>query len=330
MPKQITYNEIKEYINGSNGNGCELLLDNKLFDFEKIKQNKSNTRIKLKIKCKCGNKFKANFDKFKNQNKKQCDECGLDIKRRKFSKTQEQFEKELKELVGDEYTVLDKYINTDTTLNIRHNSKLCNNYIWIVRPANIIRGDRCPVCSKIMNGINQRKTTRQYCEEIRELYGNEFEVINEYTGAFNKIYIKHNLCGNIFNVTARDMLRNHGCPFCNESKGEKENRKVLENNKINYKCQYSFDDLLSDLGNLLRFDFAIFDKLNNLSFLLEYDGEFHYRKIHKDHDFEGQVRRDNLKNEYCEKNNIDLLRIPYWDFDNIEEILNNKLSLINN
>ena len=33
------------------------------------------------------------------------------------------------------------------------------------------------------------------------------------------------------------------------------------------------------------------------------------------------VRRDNIKNNYCRENNIKLLRIPYWDYDNIENIL---------
>ena len=30
-------------------------------------------------------------------------------------------------------------------------------------------------------------------------------------------------------------------------------------------------------------------------------------------------------NEYCEKNKIKLIRIPYWDFNNIEEILTKEL-----
>ena len=28
-----------------------------------------------------------------------------------------------------------------------------------------------------------------------------------------------------------------------------------------------------------------------------------------------------MKNDYCKKNNIKLIRIPYWQFDEIEEIL---------
>ena len=77
----------------------------------------------------------------------------MEIKRKIFAKTQEQFEQELYEIVGNKYTVLGNYINTDINLDIRHNSDVCNNNIWHVRPANIIRGDRCPVCSYINNRI---------------------------------------------------------------------------------------------------------------------------------------------------------------------------------
>ena len=35
--------------------------------------------------------------------------------------------------------------------------------------------------------------------------------------------------------------------------------------------------------------------------------------------------RDTIKTVYCENNNIKLLRIPYWEFDNIESILKEKL-----
>ena len=31
--------------------------------------------------------------------------------------------------------------------------------------------------------------------------------------------------------------------------------------------------------------------------------------------------KDNIKTEYCKNNNIKLLRIPYYDFNNIEKIL---------
>ena len=41
--------------------------------------------------------------------------------------------------------------------------------------------------------------------------------------------------------------------------------------------------------------------------------------------FDLTKRRDEIKNKYCQENNIKLLRIPYWEFDNIENILEREL-----
>lgn len=40
--------------------------------------------------------------------------------------------------------------------------------------------------------------------------------------------------------------------------------------------------------------------------------------------------RDNVKNNYCKQNNIKLIRIPYWDFSNLEEVLQQELSEVIN
>lgn len=80
---------------------------------------------------------------------------------------------------------------------------------------------------------------------------------------------------------------------------------------------------------LLRFDFAIFDNNCNLLFLCEYDGNQHYGPIiFGDCSYEEAiikykelVKRDTIKNNYCKEHGIKLLRIPYWEYDNIENII---------
>lgn len=37
--------------------------------------------------------------------------------------------------------------------------------------------------------------------------------------------------------------------------------------------------------------------------------------------------RDKIKTNYCKEHSIKLIRIPYWEFDNIEEILNKELEV---
>jgi hypothetical protein len=99
-----------------------------------------------------------------------------------------------------------------------------------------------------------------------------------------------------------------GCPKCDCSKGESMIERLLKENLIIYKSQYSFEDL--KFKKNLRFDFAIFDSKKNLKFLIEFNGQQHYifkSNFHKNEkSFSDQKNRDNLKIEYCKNNNIQL------------------------
>lgn len=78
----------------------------------------------------------------------------------------------------------------------------------------------------------------------------------------------------------------------------------------------------------LRFDFAIFDKSNKLKFLIEYQGKQHYYKGFYETDEKELLerqRRDTLKKQYCEDNNIELIIISFKDYDKFNEILEGKL-----
>ena len=62
-----------------------------------------------------------------------------------------------------------------------------------------------------------------------------------------------------------------------------------------------------------KFDFYIENK-----YLIEYDGETHFKEnLHGWHNLEqlqAQQERDTIKNDWCEKNNILLIRIPYTHY----------------
>lgn len=61
--------------------------------------------------------------------------------------------------------------------------------------------------------------------------------------------------------------------------------------------------------------------------LIEYDGIGHYNEdTFGKESYTNTIKHDRMKNSYCQQNNIQLLRIPYWDFDNIENILTNYLN----
>lgn len=69
-----------------------------------------------------------------------------------------------------------------------------------------------------------------------------------------------------------------------------------------------------------------------LNVAIELDGEQHFKPINfggsnTNESFEERIIRDNIKNAYCDDNNITLIRIPYWDFNNIDKILSESLNI---
>lgn len=100
------------------------------------------------------------------------------------------------------------------------------------------------------------------------------------------------------------------------SSGEIKIKRILEENKINFRYQY----VIPELSKFMAFDFAIMDDNNNLIKLIEFDGEQHFYSVDifgGEETFKIQQERDSKKNIYCKENNITLLRIPYTDYDKI-------------
>lgn len=103
---------------------------------------------------------------------------------------------------------------------------------------------------------------------------------------------------------------------------------LLRNQKIDHKTEYT----VHTNGTYYRFDFYLPD----YNLFIEYDGQQHYQPVRffgTDKDaqqvFERTQANDKIKNRYCEENNINLLRIPYWEQNNIETIINNYLQRLN-
>lgn len=68
---------------------------------------------------------------------------------------------------------------------------------------------------------------------------------------------------------------------------------------------------------MFRFDFY----LPNINTCIEYDGEQHFRPVEYfggEDAFNRQIIYDNVKNEWCRKNGVNLIRIPYTDYDKID------------
>lgn len=285
----------------------------------------SETKI-LITHVKCGNEYYVKPSNFIH-NETRCLKCSG-----KMKKTTEQFKQEIYNLYQDEYEIIGEYINTHTKIKMKHNK--CNNE-YHVRPSDLLNNkSHCPKCSKENTSLLFRKTQEQFCKEVNDLVGNEYEVLGKYINGNTKIKMKHNICEFEYEVTPSKFFLNRRCPKCNESKGEKEISNYLNNNNIKYIPQYKFDNCRNK--NPLPFDFAIFDNEENLICLIEYDGEFHFENTEargflvKYNTINDIIKRDKIKNDYCKENNITLIRIPYFQKSKIEEILDRRLNRLIN
>lgn len=118
------------------------------------------------------------------------------------------------------------------------------------------------------------------------------------------------------------------CPDCDFSHGENKISEVFMYYKVNYIPQKMFDGLVGLGGGLLSYDFY----LPRFNLLIEFQGIQHEKFTEWFHeskeDFKKQKEHDRRKRQYCLDNNIKLLEIWYWDFDNIESILTKELNII--
>lgn len=149
------------------------------------------------------------------------------------------------------------------------------------------------------------------------------EIIGEYNGLYKKIQCSCKSCGNMWRTTPASLKNGAGCPKCSSSHGERIIHDFLMKNQIQFYTQYSFPQCKNKQP--LKFDFYIPSK----NTVIEYDGQQHYfpvdfsgkGKLWAEKQFEKNRLRDQIKNDFCKKREIKLIRIPYYEVCNINKIL---------
>ena len=66
--------------------------------------------------------------------------------------------------------------------------------------------------------MTKKKTHEEFVQEVKEKYGDEYEVLGEYVNNRTKILIRHNYCKHQWCIVPHSLLSGSGCPFCNKSK----------------------------------------------------------------------------------------------------------------
>lgn len=152
-------------------------------------------------------------------------------------------------------------------------------------------------------------------------------ISKEYCGASEKLEFKCS-CGDSFK-TSWDSFYNmekHMCDKCSKSisKGELKVSLWLEG-KFKFEREYRIEQCR--YKKPLPFDIAVFNQCGELHSLIEIDGIQHEQVVEffgGEDKLNRQLKVDSIKNEYCKKNNIPLLRINWRDIKN-----NNYINILN-
>ena len=180
-------------------------------------------------------------------------------------------------------------------------------------------------CCRECSYLGRRISIEEIKERMRSMFGDEVEVISGNIGTQSEVTIKCNRCGESTTKNINKILYGGApCDWCgaNESQGEKRVKATLEKMGVNFQAEYSFDDLIH--RRQLRYDFAILDDGGYASKLIEFDGQQHFKAVDYfggEDEFQDLKVRDEKKNRYALENNIELLRIPYTEYGNIDKIV---------
>ena len=223
------------------------------------------------------------------------------------NKTTEDFVREAKIIHGNKYgyssVMFETVCNKVAIFCFKHN-------IFFQEPRAHLRGDGCPKCA------GKNKTTEDFIREAKIIHGNKYGYsLFEYTNAHTASAItckKHGM----FYQTPNNHLHSKnstGCPKCSSSKGEKQIREWLIKNNVSFKEQKKFNGC--NYKQKLKFDFY----LPEHNTLIEYDGELHFMETTLKNNLSKSLIKDQIKDKFCINNNINLIRIGFWE--NIDEIL---------
>lgn len=320
-PNKFFHNNIYTYENINN----YFRINN--IPLELITKNPSNAIDILQFKCLIHNKIiNRNWNKVKDGSIF-CEDCLIknirDTKGVGIDKVRKEWGNR-----WDCKLISNKYINNLTKMQF-----ICNKHsefgVQEISWGNSLGATHiCECCRKDIIAKRMRKNSEQFKNEIKEIHGNKYDLLSSYIKAKDKVKVHCNVCGNDFDIQASHLLEGHGCNMCVKSKGEEFIENCLKNININYQREYRFNDCIG-IKRTLPFDFY----LKDINMCIEYQGIQHYKPVEifgGQAQFETQKINDSIKEKYCRDNDIRLLTIPYWEFNNIEEIINNKLNLKGN
>lgn len=227
-----------------------------------------------------------------------CPKCAI----KKITKSKGDFVIKANKIHNNKYNYSKvKYINASTKVII-----ICPIHGEFKQSPNthISKKSGCVKCDQDKRKLN----LKEFIDKANTIHDNKYDYSKSlYTNTRTEIKI---ICSEhgVFKQTPSNHLQGTGCPRCSESKGENKISQFLEKNEIEFIKQYKFDKCKNE--RCLPFDFY----LPKYNMCIEYDGIQHFKPVEYfggNDAFKSRKKKDKIKDEYCNKNNIRLVRIRY-------------------
>lgn len=261
-----------------------------------------------KCQCECGNIVEVSAESLKRNIPHNCGCVKLQLQKDK----KQAKENKLNYLVGKRFGRLIVESRTEERQNgsVVWRCKCdCGNYKNV--PTHSLQNNHTQSCGCLIREVQGIDITNQKFGRLTALYPIESK------SSSSLMWHCKCECGNECDVNGSFLRRGltQSCGCITSSIGEINIQKILQENGIEYKKEYT----VKEIGNL-RFDFALLENEKVIR-LIEFDGIQHYSDIsgiwNKNDSLERRQERDQKKNAWAAANNIPLVRIPYWERDNI-------------
>jgi len=245
-----------------------------------------------------------------------CKKCGIEVRAKKRMDTTESFIAKAMKIHDGKYDYSDTvYVNSHVKVSV-----ICPIHgHFMIKADDHLQGRGCFECGNLKKGQYCKLSSAEFISKAKRKHNNVYSYDNTiYTDNATKVIVTCPIHGD-FEVTPNNHLsKRSGCPVCRESKGEQAVREFLEASKIKFTPQKRFPDC--KYKYTLPFDFYIPSK----NLIIEFDGIQHFEPVDQwggQEYFDEIQEKDSIKNQYCIDNSIKMCRIPYYELENIDKIL---------
>lgn len=150
---------------------------------------------------------------------------------------------ELKKTRGGEFEPLEEYKGYGEKILTRHVP--CGRE-YKARPSSLLSSlDGCPHCANDSLKGSEKYDGEGLHREVLEVYGGEYEFLEDYRGWQVKLKCLHKRCGKIHMKTPNSLMLGKGCPHCR-------NKKIINNAELSEYLSHELGDEFEIVGEYVN------------------------------------------------------------------------------